>query len=186
MSASTVGAVLPHTSAAERPERKKPMVTEGVEDNSSPALVAGPSSATIEQMIATLRMEFKQDMTEFQSKTDTKLDPVQTIIQAAAESLEVCELDMESEVSTHDQELNDMRQHTADTKYMQMGTEAAAMEVKLFEEKAPPPPPPAAGWDREPDRTVAKASCKAEVSYQWVREVVDALSKEICPPRRSA
>lgn len=42
-----------------------------------------------------------------------------------------------------------------------------------------PPPPLATGWVGDVDRTVAKATCKAEVAMAAVRAVVDALLEEI-------
>lgn len=86
-------------------------------------------------------------------------------------------------MQAQEEALNDVRQQLADIKFAQKGAEEKVervqRELTLVEEQAPPPPPPDAGWDRAVDRTVAKATCRAEVSLSEVRKVVDALLAEV-------
>lgn len=115
----------PQISDAKTPERKKLLITEDMQQDSCPAQAAGPPSATIEQMFASLRMELKQDINEFQSKMGTKLGAVQTIIQAVVEPIEARQESMEGRLSACDHALDDMRRQVADIKDMQTGTETA-------------------------------------------------------------
>lgn len=143
---------------------------------------AGSAAGALEEMFAALRQELRQDLSEFQGRTDAKLDQVQRVVRSAIEPLEARQHNMEGQISAHDMAINEMRQQIADIKHAQSGTEAAVTEVKremaMADAQAPPPPQPSAGWDRAPDRTKVRISCKAEVAIAQLEEAIKPLLVE--------
>lgn len=153
------------------------------EERGAAAGTAQATGGNIEQMFATLRREMKNDLAAFQSHTDAKLESVQQIVQAAIEPMQRQQYEMQGRIQAHEDAINDVRQQILDLRLAQKGSEEKVEKVQreltMVDEKAPPPPPPDAGWDRAVDRTVAKATCKAEVSLDEVRKVVNDILEEV-------
>lgn len=116
-------------------------------------------------MSAPLQMELKQDAHEHQGGSDSKLDHVQRIVQAAIEPVAQQQRDTQGVQALHNTALRDMRPQIADIRFAQNGTAESVTNAKrhlaMMDSTVLPPPPLAAGWD---GTTVAKGTCEAGVA----------------------
>lgn len=138
---------------------------------------SGSASSSLEAMFSALRHELRQDMHEFQGRTDAKLDQVQRVVRSAIEPLEAKQEEMENKLTEHADAIEMMRRQIAELRSNQKGTAAEVTEVKkemaMAADAVPPPRPQPSGWDREADPTILVANSKATFAED---ELIGALA----------